>query len=436
MALLQALPLVVFRSVRCIDPASGLDAVADVVLETGWITRVGPGAGDALVGWPSARVVEGAGRWLLPALVEIHAHLREPGFEHKEDIGSGLLAAAAGGYARVCAMPNTRPVNDVPAVTRLLLERGRESGGPSLHPVSAVTLGSAGEALVDMQAQRNAGAVAFSDDGRCVTAGDVMLAALERARDLDAVVIQHAEDHALTGGAVMNEGATSGRLGLRGWPREAEESIVRRDIALCASTRARYHVAHVSTRGTVALVREAKARGVRVTAEVAPHHLLLDDSVLETRDAVYKVNPPLREPEDCEALVRALADGAIDCVATDHAPHAAHEKALGLEAAPPGMVGLETCLPLVLGLVREGRLSLERAVVALSCAPARVVGLEAPAIRQGARANLCLVDPDASYVLEPSMLRSKGKNSPFFGRALRGRVELSMAGGCIAFERR
>jgi dihydroorotase len=426
----------VFRRVRAIDPAGAIDAEVDVVVEAGRVTRVGRDAAAGLAPGPRVRVVETPGAWLLPGLVDIHAHLREPGNEGKEDVASGLAAAAAGGFVDVCCMPNTRPVNDSRVVTEMLVYKARALGGVRLHPIGAITVGQKGEQLAEMADMKDAGAVGVSDDGRCVTSSAVMRRALEYASTFDLPVIQHAEDHALTDGAQMHEGSVSTKLGLRGWPRVAEDIIVARDILLTeyVGGGARYHVAHVSTAGAARLVREGKARGVNVTAEVTPHHLLLTHEALLGYDAACKVNPPLREPEDVEAMRRALADGTIDCIATDHAPHGVLDKHVELAEAAPGMIGLELCLPLLLGLVREGALPLGRLVEALTAAPARVVGLEAPRIREGARADLVLVDPAARWTIDPARLKSKSRNTPFAGRAVQGRVAMTVCEGRIVHE--
>jgi dihydroorotase len=379
-------------------------------------------------------VIEGAGKLLLPGLLDMHAHLREPGQEYKEDIASGLRAAAAGGFTDVCAMPNTRPVNDTRAITEMLVAKSRAVSGVRLHPIAAITLGQNGEALTEMADLKDAGAVAVSDDGKCVTSSSVMRRALEYASTFDLAVIQHAEDHALTDGAQMHEGAISTKLGLRGWPRVAEDIIVARDVLLAEYVGARYHVAHVSTEGAVRILREAKSRDLTVTAEVTPHHLLLTHEALLGYDTACKVNPPLREGRDLEALRRALADGTIDCVATDHAPHGVLDKNVELAEAAPGMIGLELCLPLLLGLVREGVLPLARLVDALTAAPARIVGIPAPRLQEGAPADLILVDPNVRWTIDPSRLRTKSRNTPFSGRAVQGRVALTVCGGRIVHE--
>lgn len=425
--------VLVVRGARAVDPGSSLDDEVDVVVERGVVARVGRDAARNVVG-DRVRRIDAGGKLLLPGLVDIHTHLREPGQEYKEDLASGLGAAAAGGFTDVCSMPNTRPVNDSRAVTEMLVAKSRALGGTRLHPVGAITVGQKGEALTEMADLKDAGAVAVSDDGRCVASSAVMRRALEYARTFDLTVVQHAEDHSLTEGAQMHEGAVSAALGLRGWPRAAEDAIVARDLILAASSGARYHVAHISTRGAVALLRAAKARGIAASAEVTPHHLLLSDTACLGYDTACKVNPPLREAEDIEALGRALADGTIDCVATDHAPHSSLEKACEFSEAAFGIAGLESCVPLLLGLVRKGVLPLSRLVDALTAAPARIVGIEAPRIREGARADLVLVDPHARWTLDPARFRSKGRNTPFAGQQVEGRVLLTVCAGRIVHE--
>lgn len=426
----------VFKGARVVDPSSGLDTVADVLVERGRILRVGPNAATAeQLSSERALVIDATGRWLLPGFVDLHAHFREPGQEYKEDIRTGLEAAAAGGFAHVCCMPNTKPVNDTRAITEMMVARAASVGGPRLHPIAAITKGQRGEELTEMADLRDAGAVGVSDDGVCVMSSVVMQRALEYARTFDMPVIQHCEDHSLTAGAQMHEGAIATRLGLRGWPRVAEDAIVARDLLLAESTGARYHVAHVSTEGSVRLIREAKSRGILVTAEVTPHHLMLTDESVVGYQTFCKVNPPLRERHDIEALRAALADGTIDAIATDHAPHSPLEKDCEMLEASPGMIGLELVVPVLLELVHSGALPLNRFVDALTRAPARVIGLDAPTLAAGARAELTLVDPDVTHVVSASSLRSKSKNTPFLDRTYRGRVELTMLGDGFAFLR-
>jgi dihydroorotase len=427
--------VLVLAGVRAFDPGRSLDAIVDVVIEGGVIVRAGAGAATEEVRRSErARVVEGRGRLLLPAFVDLHAHLREPGHEYKEDIASGLAAAAAGGFAHVCAMPNTRPVNDSRAITEAMVAKARALTAPALHPIGAITKGQKGAELTEMADLKEAGAVAVSDDGKCVTSSAVMRRALEYGRTFDLPVIQHAEDHALTEGAQMHEGAMSTRLGLRGWPRVAEDIIVARDVLLAEATGARYHVAHVSSLGAVRILREAKARGVKVTAEVTPHHLTLTDAAVLGYDTACKVNPPLREQADVDAVREALADGTIDAVATDHAPHSTLEKDCEFSEASPGMIGLELVVPVLLGLVRDGKLPLGRLVDALTQAPARIVGLTAPSLREGAVAEVVLVDPEAQVTVDPARIRSKSRNTPWLGKALVGEVQMTLAGGRIVFE--
>jgi dihydroorotase len=439
--------LLVIKNVRVVDPSRNLDETADVVVENGRLTRLGRGAAEGLAAASRARVVDGTGRWLLPAFVDQHVHLREPGFEYKEDIASGLAAAAAGGYSRVCAMPNTRPVNDTRAITDFMLAQAARAasegipagrGGARLHPIAAITRGLEGKQLTEMGELKEAGAVGVSDDGRCVTSSSVMLRALQYAKNFDLVVIQHAEDHDLTHGADMHEGEVSARLGLRGWPRVAEDIIVARDILLAEYTGARYHVAHASTAGAARFVREAKSRGLPVTCEVTPHHLLLTDAAVMAGGLGYdtscKVNPPLREAADLEALIDALADGTIDSIATDHAPHSPLEKDCEFSEASHGLIGLELCFPLMLDLVRKERLKLGRLVDALTARPAKIMGLEAPSLSEGRLAEFTLVDPELEWTASRSTLRTKSTNTPFLHRALRGKVLLTLIEGRIAFD--
>ena len=427
--------LVIFSSIRAIDPGRGLDEEVDVVVERGVITRIGRGAAGDLVKAPVARVIAGTGRWLLPAFVDLHAHLREPGQEYKEDILTGLGAAAAGGFAHVCAMPNTRPVNDTRAITEMMIARAEGVGGPKLHPIGAITMGQKGQELTEMGDLKDAGAVAVSDDGRCVTSSAVMRRALEYARTFGLTVIQHAEDHALTEGSQMHEGVVSTRLGLRGWPRVAEDIIVARDVLLAETTGARYHVAHISSLGAVRILREAKSRGLSVSCEVTPHHLLLTDASVLGYDTTCKVNPPLREEEDVEALREALADGTIDAIATDHAPHSPLEKDCEFSEAKPGMIGLELCFGLLLGLVGKSGLTLARLIDAMSRRPASVVGLAPPRIAEGQLAEFVLFDPEARIKVSDLELRSKSRNTPFARHELSGRILMTLARGALVFDR-
>ncbi len=419
---------------RVIDPSARLDAEADVVVERGIVTRVGREAGANVVGERVTRI-DCRGKLVVPGFVDMHVHFREPGQEYKEDIASGLRAAARGGYTAVCPMPNTRPVNDNRAITETMLSRAREAGGTRLHPFGAITMGSKGSELTEMADMRDAGAIGVSDDGVCVMNTAVMRRALQYAKTFDLLVSQHCEDHTLTSGAQMHEGAVSTKLGLKGWPREAEDVIVARDLVLNERIGARYHVAHLSTKGAARIVREAKSRGMSVTAEVTPHHLLLTDHELLGYRTACKVNPPLREAEDVEAMVAALADGTIDCIATDHAPHSPLEKDCELAAASPGLIGLETMLPLLLGLVRDNKLSMMRLIEAVSTSAARVARLPGGSFAIGAVADVTVIDPDAEWTVARDTITSKSLNTPWLGAKMRGACTTTIVGGKVAYQR-
>ena len=403
----------------------------DVRLGEGEIRAIGASldAGDA-------EVVEGAGRYLLPGFVDLHTHLREPGREDTETIESGSAAAALGGYTAVFAMANTTPVADSVVVTDHVWRRGREVGLVDLYPVGAVTVGLAGKQLAEMgtMAAGEARVRMFSDDGHCVHAPLIMRRAWEYARSLGVLIAQHAEEPRLTEGAVAHEGPNAARLGLAGWPRAAEESIVARDALLARDAGARVHICHASTAGTVELVKWAKGQGISITAEVTPHHLLLDDSRLETYDAVNKVNPPLREASDAEALRRALAEGVIDCVVTDHAPHAEQDKCCEFAAARPGMLGLETALSVIVQtMVAPGLLDWRGVARVMSENPARIAGLDDQGrpLAVGEPANLVLIDPEATWTVRASELASISRNTPFDTMTLPARVSATFLRGRI-----
>ena len=418
----------IIRNGRVIDPHTGADGTADVLIEDGRIRAIGPRleGGDA-------PAFDAAGLVIAPGFIDMHVHLREPGQEYKETIESGTRAAARGGFTTVCAMPNTSPVNDRPEITAFIRERAARAGWARVRPIAAGTVGMAGTELTDLAALAAAGAAAFSDDGRCVQNSLMMRRALETAGGLGRPVIDHCEDHGLTGGAVMNEGPVSRRLGLPGWPAAAEDIMIARDIILAEALGAPVHIAHLSTAGGVRLVREAKARGVRVSAEATPHHLLLTDEALTGRDARFKMNPPLRSAADVEALVAAVADGTVDTFATDHAPHAAGEKAAGLAAAPFGIVGLETAVSLLLDrLVRPGLLPLARFIALWTTEPARILGLtDVGRLVPGAHADLTFLDLDKELVVDSEAFLSKGRNTPFDGWLLRGAPVRTIVGGRI-----
>jgi len=418
------------RGGRVIDPASGVDAVADVLLEQGRVARVGPGLEPA-----GARVIEAQGCWVLPGLVDLHVHLREPGQEHKEDIASGTRAAVAGGFTSVCCMPNTKPVNDTRAVTELIVRRAREVGLARVYPVGAISRGLQGEALCEYAELKDAGIVAVSDDGRCVMDCGLMRRALEYAATFDLPVLQHCEDQQLACGGAMHEGRVSTRTGLTAQPAQAESIIVARDIELAELTGARYHAQHLSTAGALRHVREAKARGLAVSCEVAPHHFALSDEACAGYDSNAKVNPPLRSAEHVRAVREALADGTVDAIATDHAPHAVVDKEVEFGRAAYGISGLETCLPLALELWRDGVVPLSRLVALLTYLPARLLGLPAGTLTLGAAADVTVVDPELCWTVDPARFVSRGHNTPFAGRAMRGAARYTIVGGEVVFAR-
>ncbi|MFE2997475.1 dihydroorotase [Nocardia sp. NPDC059246] len=404
------------------------DAV-DVLLADGEIREIGAGLTA-----PDAEIVDGKGQFLLPGFIDLHTHLREPGREDTETIESGSAAAALGGYTAVFAMANTSPVADTAVITDHVWKRGQEVGLVDVHPVGAVTVGLEGKQLAEMgtMAAGVGGVRMFSDDGHCVYDPLIMRRALEYANSLGVLIAQHAEEPRLTKGAVAHEGPTASRLGLAGWPRAAEESIVARDALLARDADARVHICHASTAGTVELLKWAKAQGISITAEVTPHHLLLDDSRLETYDAVNRVNPPLREASDVAALRQALAEGVIDCVATDHAPHADQDKCCEFAAARPGMLGLETALSIIVEtMVKPGLLDWRGIAQVMSENPARIVGLDDQGrpLAVGEPANLVLIDPAAEWTVEADELASIARNTPFQAMTLPTKVTATFLRG-------
>ena len=367
-----------------------------------------------------AEVIDATGKIVAPGLIDMHCHLREPGFEYKEDIASGTRAAAAGGFTTICCMPNTNPVNDSRSVTEFIMAQAQKAGFCKVLPIGAITKGSMGLELAEMGEMAEAGCVGFSDDGKPVANAEMMRHALEYAKTFDRTIISHCEDPTLSAGGVMNEGAVSTRLGLRGIPAAAEEVMVARDISLAKLTGGRVHIAHVSTAGSVELIRRAKADGINVTAETCPHYFTLTDEGVMSYNTYLKVNPPLRTETDRKAIIRGLSDGTIDVIATDHAPHAASEKDVEFDLAPFGISGLETALPLSMALANSGVIPMVELLEKLTINPARALGLALPSLSPGSIADIVLIDPELEKTVRPEALISKGKNTAFSGLILKG----------------
>lgn len=419
---------VLFRGVRLVDPATGHDGVTDVLVEDESIAALGK---DANTG-SRTEVLDCDGLVLSPGLVDLHSHLRQPGFEHKETVETGARAAAAGGYTAVCPMPNTDPVTDNAAVVMEVRNLADKAGLCDVFPAGAITRGLEGESLTDIAELAEAGVKLFTDDGHCVQSSRVMRLAMEYAKAFDVVISQHAQDAGLTEGWQMHEGYYSALLGLTGAPAEAESIVVARDLALARLTGGRLHVTHISAAESVDLIRRGKERGLRLTGDVTPHHLALLDEDLVTYDTSLKVNPPIRSNEDREALRAGLAEGVIDAVATDHAPHAAEDKEQEFDQAPPGTIGLETALAVILTeLVGPERISLSDAVDRLSVRPAAILGLDEHGgpLTPGSPANLMVFDPSAEWTVGERPFFSMARNSAFMGRTLRGRVRHTMLRG-------
>lgn len=417
---------VLIKGGRVVDPAGGIDAVQDVWIADGRIHKVGRG----LKAPAGIEPVDAAGKVVCPGFIDMHVHLREPGFEYKETIASGTRAAAAGGFTAIACMANTFPVNDNRAVTDYILARAKVEGVVRVYPIGAVTRNLEGTQLAELAELAEAGCVAFSDDGKCVMNAELYRRAMEYALPFGVPVISHAEDCELAHGGAMHEGFVSTELGLAGQPAAAEDVMVARDIILAELTGAHLHVAHISTAGSVRLVRDAKARGVRVTAEVTPHHLLLTDEVVRSYDSNCKMAPPLRSKRDVEACLEALVDGTIDCVATDHAPHALSEKEGEFAEAANGIVGLETAVPLLLDrLVRPGVLDLATLVTRLSTGPARLLNLPGGSLAPGAAADITILDLERTWTVDPAAFRSRGRSTPFAGFTGAGAPWMTLVGG-------
>jgi dihydroorotase len=420
---------ILLRGGRVLDPSRQLDmAHGDVFIDGGVIRHAGARIGDP----EGAEVVDCTGLVVSPGFVDVHCHLREPGREDVETIATGARAAAAGGFTAVCAMPNTDPVTDNQAAVGFVKRQGMEANAARVYPIGAITLGQKGERLAEFGEMIQAGAVAVSDDGKPVVSSQMMRTALEYARTFGIPVADHCEDPTLAHGGAMNEGVVSARLGLKGIPSEAEEIMAIRDILLARRTGGHIHLCHMSTRGSVELIRWGKDRGIRVTAEVCPHHLSLTEDAVGSYDTNAKMNPPLRTADDVAALQEAVRDGTIDCVATDHAPHHYDEKEREFADAPNGIIGLETALAVVhTWLVVPGILNLSQLVDRMSCAPARIFGLAGGTLAPGAAADVTVFDPAAAWAVDAATFRTKGRNTPYQGQTLTGRVRMTLVDGRV-----
>jgi dihydroorotase len=423
--------LLLIKGGRVVDPAVGLDDDRDVLIDTGTVRDVGK-----KIAARGAEVIDATGLVVCPGFIDAHTHLREPGREDKETIATGTAAAAAGGYTAVCAMPNTDPVNDTAGITRLILERAREAAAVRVYPIGAITRGSRGEDLAEYGDLRDAGCVAISDDGRPVASARMMRRALEYAQSFDLPVIDHCEEPTLFQGASMNEGMISTFLGLRGAPGAAEAIAVERDVLLAELTGGRLHIAHISTGASVDAVRRGRKRGVRVTAEVTPHHLLLTDEEVRKSeyDTATKMNPPLRAEADRQAVIAGVRDGTIDCIATDHAPHTVDDKKVEFDQAAFGIVGLETAVGLCLDrLVATGLIDLRRLVQLLSAGPAAVLGIPGGSLDPGFPGDVTILDLGRKWRVDPERFASKGRNTPFGGWTLTGAPAFTIVAGRVVW---
>ncbi|MCY4046711.1 MAG: dihydroorotase [Candidatus Dadabacteria bacterium] len=422
---------ILIKGARIVDPASSRDGskTGRIFIEGGLIRKPPPRAEKL----PGIKVIDGRGMVAAPGLVDMHVHLREPGFEHKETIKTGTLSAVAGGFTAVACMPNTRPVNDNAAVTQYILMKARTEGSARVFPIGAITKNEEGKSMADIGEMCEAGCVAISDDGFPVVDSAILRRAMEYAKPFGVPVISHCEDMSLSADGVMNEGYVSNLMGLRGIPAESEEICVSRDITLSRLTGAPLHIAHVSAAGSVAAVRRAKKEGVRVTAEATPHHFTLSDEAVRGYKTNAKMNPPLRTQKDINAIWKGLADGTIDAIATDHAPHSHDEKNVEFDKAPFGIVGLETALSLSLRLVDEGVLSLSGMVEKMSTVPALILGTGGGMLKEGAPADVVVFDPEEERVINAEGFYSKGRSTPFDGWKMKGVVKWTIVGGVVKF---
>ena len=419
---------ILLRGGRVLDPAQRIDRISNVLLSGGAVAEIA----DRLTPPDDAVVLDCDGAIVAPGMIDVHCHLREPGREDVETIATGARAAVAGGFTAVCAMPNTEPVTDNQAAVGFIVRQAQRADGARVYPIGAISVGQRGEALAEFGEMVGAGAVAVSDDGRPVVSAHLMRTALEYARTFGIPVVDHCEEPTLAAGGAMNEGVVSARLGLKGIPSEAEEIMVIRDILLARRTGGHVHIAHASTKGSIELIRWGKERGIRVTAEVCPHHISLTEDLVEGYNTNAKMNPPLRTAEDVAALQEAVRDGTIDVICTDHAPHHYDEKEREFADAPNGIVGLETALGVVMtSLVASGIIDYPLLVERMAAAPARIFGLPGGSLKSGAPADVTVIDPERRWIVDPSAFLSKGRNTPWAGRELRGAARYTIVGGRV-----
>ena len=418
---------ILIKNGRVIDPSQNIDAYKDILIQGKYIINLFP-KGKAP---KSTKTIDASNCLVIPGLVDMHTHLREPGYEYKETIKTGTLAAVKGGFTTVCCMPNTNPVNDNIAVTEFIIEKASKEGSCTVYPIAAVTMGQKGESLTELEALLKAGCIAFSDDGRPVMNSLIMRRALEYSKIFDVPIISHCEDLNLSEGRVMNEGFVSTILGLKGIPKAAEEVMVARDISLCELTSGRLHIAHVSTKGSVNLIRGAKERGLNITAETCPHYFSISDETLISYDTNLKVNPPIRTADDVDAIKEGLKDGTIDVIATDHAPHNFDDKNMEFDRAAFGISGIETALQLSLRLVDSGAINLMDLIKKMTLTPCKIMKINKGALSEGADADIAIIDPEKAVTLDSSQFLSKGKNSPFNKWQLKGTVEKTIVKGKI-----
>ncbi len=418
---------------RIIDPLSKMDKQADVLISDGKIDQIIPTGTENTFSDHDLPSFDLAGKWILPGLIDMHVHLREPGEEYKETVVSGTKAAAAGGFTAVACMPNTQPVNDSQSVTQLILAKARQ-GFARVYPVGAISKNSEGTELAEFGEMKEAGVVALSDDGRPVANSQLLRRALEYSANHDLLLISHSEEMSLSENGAMNEGALSTRLGLNGIPHPAEEIMIYRDMALANYVKRPIHIAHISTRESVSLIRRAKAKGWPVTAETTPHYFTLTEEAVGQYNTRAKMNPPLRTNDDVKAIKEGLLDGTIDAIATDHAPHSTLEKNVEFDQAANGIIGLETSVPLTLALVREGILTPDKMVELLSIHPARILGVTGGSLAIGATADVTVIDPEMEFIYSADKIVSKSKNSPFIDWQLKGKAILTIVGGRVMFQ--